>query len=189
MKRKSPKEADLLKRIYKDKAGNIYYQFRDHSRIMPAHRFRLAETAIIEADLGISAKEGSKLVDECINKFEAWAKSPKSTGLSEALSILVELKRRFESLAEEETLLKLASVYFVMNDEDPYHYVSSQQQKKFDAWDIDIEAKDFFLCRAAEITGFYGNTSDKDILLYLKKNQPELTKVAHFLEKSGLSNT
>jgi len=156
---------------------------------MPAHRFRLAEMAIIEADLGISAKEGSRLIDECIKKFETWAKSPKSTGLSEALAILVELKRRFESLAEEETLQKLASIYFVMNDEDPYHYVDSQQQKKFDAWDIDNDAKDFFLCRAAEITRFYGNTSDKDILMYLKQNQPELTKAARFLEKSGLSNT
>ena len=155
---------------------------------MPAHRCRIAEMALIEADLCISAENGSKLVEAAIEKFEHWSKSPKSTGLSDALSIMVELKRRFVSLAEEETLQKLASVYFVMNDEDPEHYVSSQQQKKFDAWDIDREAKDFFLCRAAEITRFFGTTSDKDILMYLRENQPEL-KAAHFLKKSGLSNT
>lgn len=156
---------------------------------MPAPRLRNAEIAAIEADLCITAKDGSMLIDSAIEKFEIWSKSPKSTGLADALSILVELKRRFVSLAEEETLLKLASVYFVMNDEDPYHYIPSQQQAKKDAWDIDGEAKDFFLCRAAEITNFYGTTSDKDILMYLKQNQPELKKAARFLEKSGLSNT
>ena len=129
------------------------------------------------------------LVDKVITDIETWAKSPKSTGLANALSVLVELKRRFESLAEEETLLKLATVYFVMNKEDPYHYNTLEQQAKKDAWNIDGEAKDFFLCRAAEITNFYGTTSDKDILMYLKQNQPELKEAARFLKKSGLSNT
>ena len=70
---------------------------------MPAPRLRNAEIAAIEADVCISAENGSKLVDTAIEKFEAWAKSPKSTGLADALSILVELKRRFVSLAEFST--------------------------------------------------------------------------------------
>jgi len=155
---------------------------------MSAHRLRIAEIAGIEAELCLSSEDGSKLVDEVINGIEMWAKSPKSTGLSESLAILVELKRRFEALAEEETFLKLATVYFMMNDEDPNKYSSIDQQKKKDAWEVDREAKDFFLCRAAEVTRFYGTTSDKDILMYLRKNQPELKKAARFLEKSGLSN-
>jgi len=155
---------------------------------MPPIRFRLAEIALIETDCCISAISGSMLVSKAIEKFEEWSKSPKSTGLSEALAILVELKRRFVSLVEEETLQKLATIYFTMNDEDPEHYIESEQQAKINAWDIDRESKDFFLCRAAEITRFFGSTSDKDILMYLRKNQPELKKAARFLEKSGLSN-
>ena len=135
--RRKEKPADLLKRIYKDKNGNDYYGFRDY-RELPAQRVRLSEIGHIEADLCITAKDGSMLISAAIDKFEAWAKSPKSTGLSDALAIMVELKRRFESLAEEETLQKLASVYFVMNNEDPYHYVSSQQQAKLDAWDLSL---------------------------------------------------
>jgi len=156
---------------------------------MPPHRFRLAEMALIETDCCISAKDGSMLVDKAISSLEKWTKSPTSTGLADALSIMVELKRRFVSLAEEETLQKLASIYFVMNNEDPEHYIDSEQQAKRNAWDVDREAKDFFLCRAAEITEFFGTTSDKDILMYLRKNQPELKKAAQFLKKSGLSNT
>ncbi len=156
---------------------------------MPAPRLRNAEIAAIEADLCITAKDGSMLIDAAIEKFEIWSKSPKSTGLADSLSILVELKRRFESLAEEETLLKLASIYFMMNDEDPHHYVNSQQQVKLDAWDIDKEAKDFFLCMEEEITNYYGTTSDKNKLMYLNQNQPELKKAARFLEKSGFGST
>jgi len=185
---KKDKAGDLLKRIYKDKNGNIYFGFRD-PRQMPANRLRVGEIAGVEAELCLSSTDGSMLVDKVITDIETWAKSPKSTGLANALSVLVELKRRFESLAEEETLLKLATVYFVMNKEDPYHYNTLEQQAKKDAWNIDGEAKDFFLCRAAEITNFYGTTSDKDILMYLKQNQPELKEAARFLKKSGLSNT
>jgi len=185
---KKDKAADLLTRIRKDKAGNIYNRFKD-VREIPAHRLRLAEMAAIEADLGITAKDGCLLIDTAIEKFETWSKSPKSTGLADALSILVELKRRFVSLAEEETLLKLATIYFTMNKEDPFVYNEIDQQAKKNAWNMDQETKDFFLCRGAEITNFFGTTSDKDILTYLKQNQPELKKAAHFLEKSGLGNT
>ena len=173
----------LLKRIYKDKNNNVYFGWRD-VRQMSGHRLRVAEMAAVEADLSINSEDGIKLIDQAIEKIETWSKSPKSTGLSEGLSIIVELKQRFVALAEEKTLLKLATCYFTMNDEDPEHYIQSEQQKKIDAWDMDGDAKSFFLCRAAEITQFYGDTSDRDILMYLKKEQPNLEKVARFLEKN-----
>jgi len=156
---------------------------------MPAHRLRIAEIAGVEAELCISSEEGIRLTDGVINDLETWIKSSKGTGYGDGMAKLVELRRRFELLAEEDTLLKLAMIYFVMNNEDPHHYLPSEQKKKKDAWDIDQDAKDFFLCRAAEITNYYGTTSDKDILMYLRKNQPELKKAARFLEKSGLGNT
>lgn len=156
---------------------------------MPGVRLRNAEIAAVEADVGISAKEGEKLVDQALDHLESWSKSTKSKGLAESLSIMVELKRRFTSLVEEETLEKLATIYYTMDDEKPDEYLPSDQERKKAAWNLDRKAKDFFLCKAAEITGFFGNTSDKDILLYLRENQPELTKAVRFLEKSGLKNT
>ena len=156
---------------------------------MPAPRLRLAELALKAVEVGLSAEMGVDMTRKALDHFDQWAKSPKSTGFADGLAIIVELNHLFALLANEDTLQKLASVYFVMNNEDPFHYVESQQQAKLDAWDIDREAKDFFLCRAAEITRFFGTTSDKDILMYLRQNQPELKKAAHFLKKSGLSNT
>jgi len=156
---------------------------------MPGARIRVAELATIEADLSISATEGIKLLDLAMEKFDTWTKSPKSKGFGEALAILVELQRRFKATMEEKTLQKLATCYYVMDDEDEVHYIQSQQQKKLDAWDADEDAKSFFLCRAAELTELYGNTSDKDILMCLKKEQPELEKVARYFSKSGSKNT
>ena len=184
--REDPKK--LLKRIYKDKNGNLYFGWRD-VRQLSGYRLRVAEVAAVEADLSISAEDGINLIDQAIEKIEVWSKSTKSKGLSEGLAIIVELRQRFSALAEEKTLLKLATCYFTMNDEDPEHYIQSQQQLKIDAWDMDGDAKSFFLCRAAEITQFYGDTSDKDILMYLKKEQPNLEKVARFLEKSSSPST
>lgn len=156
---------------------------------MPGPRLHVAEVAAVEADLSISSAEGIRLLDLAMEKFDAWTKSPKSKGFGEALAILVELQRRFKALAEEKTLQKLATCYYIMDNEDEVHYIQSQQQKKLDAWDADEDAKCFFLCRAAELTGFYGSTSDKDILMYLKKEQPELEKVARYFSKSGSKST
>ena len=156
---------------------------------MPGCRLRVGEIALKGVELGLSVDEGVKLTRKALDNFDQWVKAPKSTGFADGLAIIVELNHRFQSVAEEETLQTLATVYFTMNEENPLVYSFADQQAKLDAWDIDREAKDFFLCRAAEITNFYGTTSDKDILMYLKTNQPEQKKAARFLEKSGLGNT
>ena len=156
---------------------------------MPGARLRVAEIAAAGAAIGISPEECKELLKLSITKFEDGFKSMKSTGVTEGLNILYELMKRFVSVVEETTLMKLALIYFTMNDEDPYHYIQSEQQKKVDAWDVDPDAKDFFLCRGAELTGFYGNTSDQDILMSLKKDQPNMEKATEILEKHGFVNT
>lgn len=186
-RKKKEDPMDLLIQAYKDRNGHVYYRFRD-PREMPGPRLRVAEVAAVEADLSINAEDGKKLIGLAIEKFEQATRSKKFEGFSQGLAHLVELQKRFEALAEEKTLLKLATVYFTMDEEDPLHYIGSQQQKKLDAWDADQDAKSFFLCRAAEITQFYGDTSDKDILMYLKKEQPNLEKVTEFLS-SRMSRT
>jgi len=150
---------------------------------MPGPRLRVAELAAVEADLSINAKDGTELIDKAIEYFETATRSKKFEGFSHGLAILVELQKRFKALAEERTLLKLATVYFTIDGEDPATYLSSWQEKKMEAWELDPQCKDFFLCRGAEITRFYGDTSDRDILTYLKKEQPNLEKATDFLSK------
>lgn len=186
-KTEDPKKS-LLVRNYKDNNGHIYYRFRD-PREMPGPRLRVAELAAVEADLSISAEDGKKLIGMAIEKFETATRSKKFDGFSQGLYYLVELQRRFDALAEEKTLQKLATVYFTMDDEDPETYINSWQQRKMDAWDADPDCKSFFLCRAAEITQFFGDTSDTDILTYLKKEQPSLEKVTDFLSKRTYNPT
>lgn len=150
---------------------------------MPGARLRAAEVAAVEAELSITAEDGAKMIDLAIEKFEQATRSKKFSGFGEGLNILVELKRRFVALIEEKTILKLAMIYFTIDDEDPNFFLGSYQDKKRDAWDADPRCKDFFLCRGAEITGFYGNISDKDILMYLNQEQPGLEKATDFISK------
>jgi hypothetical protein len=106
-----------------------------------------------------------------------------------AINISVELYRRFAALAEEETLLRLAAIYVVMNDEPEDRYLQSWFDKKREAWNDDAEAKDFFLTLAANVTGFYTNTSPESILKYLEENQKELLKALKYLGKRQSKNT
>lgn len=184
--KKEKKSKIELKQVYKDKSSHVFYEFAD-PRQMPGVRLRVAEIATIEAELGISAEKGIELLDLAVEKLAGWSQDKK--GFGEGLAIIVELKRRFVALLEEQTLLKLATVYFTMDNEDESKYLRSEQQHKMDAWDSDSEAKDFFLCASARLTGFFGDFSSEDILKYLKENQPELEKAEQFLQKKRLINT
>ena len=48
-------------------------------------------------------------------------------------------------------------------------FISSEQQAKMDAWAKDEETKDFFLRTAFELIKPSENTSDQDIVDYLKE--------------------
>jgi len=148
----------------------------------------MAEKCMTEANLSITAEDGIELVELAISKFEQATRSKKFEGFSEGLALLVELVRRFKALAEEHTFLNLATVYFTIDDEDPRFYLSSYRQKKIDAWEMDDNAKSFFLLRAAERTGFFSNISDQDILIYLKETQPSLEKITDFLSRRTFVN-
>ena len=170
-----------MNKIYTDRYGNKFYEYKD-PRQLPGPRLRVAEIAAVEADLSITAEKGCELI-------EAWVEFANKGDFTQASAIAVELYRRFKALAEEETLLRLASAYFVMNDEDEGHYIGREQRDKFDAWDMDPDSKDFFLSAAMKLTGFYGNTSTEDILKYLKEEQPRFEKAATFLKKFSPTNT
>lgn len=184
--KKKQKPKIELKQIYKDKNGHVFYEYLD-PRQMPGVRLRVAEIATVEADMKVSAKTGIELLDLAMEKLAGWSQDKK--GFGEGLTILVELKRRFVALIEEKTLLKLATIYFTMDAENETQYISSEQTKKIDAWDADLECKDFFLCVAVKLTGFFGDFSTEDILKYLKENQKELEKVEQFLQRKPLKNT
>lgn len=179
-KKQKQKPKIELKQVYKDKNNHIYYEYAD-PRAMPGVRLRIAEIATVEEELGISADIGIELLDLAMEKLAGWSQDAK--GFGEGLAILVELKRRFVALVEEKTLLKLATIYFTMDNEDETKYINSEQLKKIDAWDADPEAKDFFLCTSAKLTNRFGDFSPEDILKYLKENQPELEKVEQYLQK------
>lgn len=173
--RKQTKIDHRLELIHTDKHGNKYYKFKD-PRQLPGARLRAAEMAAIEAELCITSQEGSRLLEiqmDYMNKGD----------FVHASSITVELYNRFKSLAEEETLLKLASVYVVMEGEPVDEYMQSWFERKLKAWADDEQAKGFFLGLAIQITEAYGDTSPQHILEYLKNHREELEKSKRYIAR------
>lgn len=179
-KKKHTRKIDL-KQVYKDRAGNIYYAYVD-PRELPGPRLRVAEVAVVEAGMNIDAKTGMEMIDR---QMEYWNKGQ----YAQAINISTELYKRFKMLAEEETLLKLATAYFVMNGEDETRYNKSDQELKLRAWADDEDARDFFIVEAVKLTGYYSTISPEDILTYLKENKSEVEKAAKYLQKLRSDDT
>lgn len=181
---KKPKKHKIdsrLELLYTDKHGVKYFKFRD-PRQLPGARLRAAELAAVEAELCLTSQEGSRLLEmqmEYMNKGD----------FVKASSITVELYNRFKSLAEEETLLKLASVYVLLEGEPPDEYMQSWFNKKIELWNDDQEAKGFFLGMAIKLTEIYGDTSPETILQYLKEHREELEKSKRYIARLLSKNT
>lgn len=180
-KPKSPKIDPRLELLHTDKHGVKYFKFKD-PRQLPGPRLRAAELAAVEAELCLTSQEGSRLLEmqmEYMNKGD----------FVKASSITVELYNRFKSLAEEETLLKLASVYVLLEGEPPDEYMQSWFNKKIELWNDDQEAKGFFLGMAIKLTEIYGDTSPETILQYLKEHREELEKSKRYIARLLSKNT
>jgi hypothetical protein len=172
--RKKPKRQIRLEKVF-EKNGNTFYKYVDPLEL-PGPRLRAAEIAAVEADLSINSKDGIALLDKVFAEMNKGS-------FVQASAILVELYRRFKALAEEETFLKLATVYFVMNDEDETKYNLDEQELKIKVLKADEELKSFFLSAAAEHTKNYSKVSQETIMKYLEENQEELQKIEKYLSR------
>lgn len=157
-KPKTDKEVDLA---YIDVDGNHFYLYRNVTDL-PFRRHIAAEIATKQAEFNLTKEKFEKLLDAMI-------KSMDDGKYAEVATMLYETKERLAFAAEEYTLLQLASVFTLMNDENGDHYYALEQKAKQDAWQKDDDAKDFFLRLAFNLTKTSQNISDIDILAYLKE--------------------
>lgn len=68
---------------------------------------------------------------------------------------------------EYETSLKLAGIYFLMDDEHPGQYNSLITQTKIDVWKGDDEARSFFLQLLWDMVKPFLSLSSTDLMAYL----------------------
>jgi hypothetical protein len=166
----------LLKEIYRDREGTAWYEYAN-PLTLPAKRAIAAEVATRYADLCLSKKNLLLIIEEMKKKAN-------DGNIVEVFNLLSEIEYRTNFLAEEETLTELALVYFVAGEEeDETTYSDIDRTRKIEILKRDPEAKDFFLRNAYRYTLRYSDTSDVDILAYLRENLRDVERLGRLIPR------
>jgi hypothetical protein len=163
----------VLSHIFTGKDGVKWYQF-DNALAMPAKRAIAAEVATRMQEMNLTK-------DKLLGMMKVMKDQANKGNIVELFHTLNEIEFRLNFIAEEETLIELASCYFVMDGEDESDFSEIYRKKKIEYIKSDPEAFNFFVQRAFEYTTIYSQLSDTDIHEYLTLNAHNAKRIAEFL--------
>jgi hypothetical protein len=164
-----------MQQVFIDKNGNNWYKY-ENNLTMPAKRAISAEVATRFADMNLTKPILKKLIE----KMKEFANSG---NVVDMFYLLSEIEFRLEYLGEEKTLIELSVCYFCIDGEDETDFSEVWSKKKREILDNDLEARAFFLNMAYRLTINYSNTSEVDILEYLKLNKVEDERIYHIIQE------
>lgn len=145
---------------YTDAQGNNWYAFEDPTKL-PGDRAISALVGMRRNDLNYTEEDEREWVKAAIAAHNAHEHAMVGHYLSVKLD-------RLDWACESRTLLDVAKVYYLLNDE-PQHgaMLSKYQEAKEAAWAADPDAKAFFLREAYWLTDGFSDLSLSDIPTYL----------------------
>jgi len=164
-----------MTKIYTDKNGVSWYEYNNPLTI-PAKRAISAEVATRFADMNLTRYQMIRLIQEM-------KRNANEGKIVDLFHLLAEVEFRINYLGEEETLLELATIYFVIDGEDETGMDEMSKKKKRDLLKSDEEALSFFLERAWKLTTKFSESSEFAIVEYLKINQVNIEKLNHSIHK------
>ena len=125
-----------MTKIYTDKNGVSWYEYNNPLTI-PAKRAISAEVATRFADMNLTRFQLIRLIQEM-------KRNANEGKIVDLFHLLAEVEFRINYLGEEETLLELATIYFVIDGEDETGMDEMSKKKKRDLLKSDEEALSFF---------------------------------------------
>jgi hypothetical protein len=161
---------------YKSKNGIKFYTFRNPEEF-PAMRGLAAERAKRFAAMNLTEQELRGLLDACIE-------AANRNDLVKAFAIIHEVKYRLDFICEENSLLDLACLYYVLEDEDPDNPDADSNAKKLAYMRGDAEARAFFLHMAFSIMNRYGKRRSEELLGYISETQHLAQRAHRFLPQT-----
>lgn len=169
-----------LTKIYTDRSGRNWYEY-SNALTIPARR-------AIAAEIATRFQEMNLTKEQLIRLMGAMKTAANAGNIVELFQYLGEIEFRLNFLGEENTLLELASIYFIIDGEDESTMDEMIKQTKLDALRGDAELKDFFIQKAFTLTTNYSNTSETAILDYLKTNAQNEDRLNQILRVLKLEN-
>ena len=171
-----------LEKIYEMPDGRSVYAFSNLLQI-PYKRKEAAMMYSRFAQLCMTPERFQEYVKQAIA-----ALNKNNTAL--AATLLYHMQITDEIYGEVESLLRLASVFTVMEGEDAEKYTESMQEKKVELWKSIPDARAFFLTWAAQSLPNLSQQQRDNILKNIKENQPadQLLKQTHLHISQTLQN-
>jgi len=156
--KESSKDFELVP-VYTDSSKNKWYTFANPLKL-PANRALAGEVSMRQAEMNLDR--------ETLEDFITQIKTHANLGEITAVFYLIErIEERMTWACEENTLLSLANVYFLLEGENPMLMTEEFSKKKKELMTNDAEARSFFLTAAFKLTNTYSDISETDIPLYL----------------------
>jgi hypothetical protein len=170
-----------LNLVFTEQSGVKWYEYQNPMQ-MPARRAIAAEVATRFAQMNVT----KDVLVEFITNMEQKANSG---NIVELFHLLTELKFRLDYIGEEQTMLDLATCYFILEGEDEGDFSEIWKQKKMERLRANGELRDFFVSRAFQLTTNYSELSNTDIHDYLKRNAQANQRFMNLLRRLKLENT
>lgn len=159
---KNPK----LKEVYTTKDGTKFYSFENPLDIS-ALRGLASDKAKRYMALNITERSLKALLTEIRT-------AAGQNDLMKAFSIIQDIDFRLRFLAEENSVLDLACIYFFLVDEDPDEPSETFNRKKHKIFETDLKAKAFFLRIGLSLADKYSEQQEKDTLSYLEEPETKI---------------
>ena len=172
-KEEKPVSRYELTPIYKDKSGRQWYEFAEKMNV-PAQRAIAAEVATRFADMNLTKSALREL-------FAKMKEHANGGNIVDLFAIINEIEFRLDFIGEEETLLELASIYFLIEGEPADELSEVWTKKKKEILKGDAEASAFFLSRAYLIITNFSQLSGPDFEKYLKETKEHAQRLNRFL--------
>jgi hypothetical protein len=171
----------LVNKVYTDKFGNDWFEYANPMEL-PAKRAIAAEVATRFAEMNLTKQSLVVLLEDMKKKAN-------DGNIVELFGLLNEIEFRLNFIGEEQTLLELATCYFLLADEDEADFTDLYKSKKLEILKSDSDAKAFFIKGAFGYTMKYSNLLDVDILDYLNLNAPNEKRLEQILQELSSRNT
>lgn len=165
---------ELLKLAYED--GDIkFYCHHNPLEISPI-RGVAAERASRFVNMMITEKNLRDLIKEI--KTEAG-----KGDLVKAFSIVQEIEYRLDFICEENSVLELACIYYMLQDENPETFNSAFTEKKMKIFNENEKAKNFFLLIGLSLTEQFSKLPEEDLSTSLQKKMEYLKEMQIYAER------
>lgn len=167
----------VLNLVYTDVFNNNWYAPQELSDY-PFVRLNQIQTYSRYTELKLDNTRLIKIADSCMDAL-------KDGKTQEAMILINEIKVAEQLFCEKNTLLKLASAMFLLNDERANSLNEETEAKKIEIMRNDADCMAFFLPIAYQTLQGYKNNSDLQVIEYLQKTLPIVERLNYLISNTS----